>query len=257
MAFRIIISPAKRMGVVEGPPWATTMPRLLGRAEELVRAVRSLSYAQAKTLWKCSDTLAHLNYQRFAHMDLTRDVTAASLAYEGIQYRHLAPQVMDERGLAYLDERLRILSGLYGVLRPCDGVVPYRLEMQARLELPARGSRPATRNLYEFWESALAAELRKECDTVVNLASVEYAKAVTPWADDLGLRVLTCLFGSIRPTDGRFVQRSTEAKAARGTFVRWCAENGMHDLDGLHAFAERGYRLEGDRSSADTLVFVR
>lgn len=249
MGFRIIISPAKKMNVVEGPPWVTGEPVLLDRTRELMARVQQLSYDEAKALWKTSDKLTALNVERFAHMDLGHDVTAAVIAYEGIQYQHLAPQVMDEQCLAYLDERLRILSGFYGVLRPCDGVVPYRLEMQAKLAVGG------SRDLYAFWGDALAREVSRGCDTIANLASVEYAKAVVPFAGELGLRVVTCLFGEM--SGGRYVQRSTEAKAARGTFVRWCAENGIEDPCEFGGFRERGYALDGKRSSADTLVFVR
>lgn len=245
----LIVSPAKKMNVVEGPPWASGTPRFLDDARRLASAVGALSYDEAKALWKCSDKLAELNYERFRDMDLDRDTTAAALAYEGIQYQHLAPQVLDEGALGWLDAHLRILSGLYGVLRPSDGVVPYRLEMQAKLKVGGH------RDLYGFWGDRLARSLAEEFSCVVNVASVEYARAVTPHLGTFGTTVLTCLFGDVR--GGRLVQRSTEAKAARGTFVRWCAETGVTRADELAAFCERGYTLDEGLSSADALVFVR
>ena len=244
-----IVSPAKKMNVVEGPPWAASTPRFLDDATLLARTVSALSYDEAKTLWKCSDKLAVLNYDRFAHMDLSCDVTAAVLAYEGIQYQHLAPQVLDADALAWLDEHLRILSGMYGVLRPSDGVVPYRLEMQARLAVDGH------HDLYGYWGDRLARSLAEEFACVVNVASVEYAKAVTPYLPGRGTRVITCLFGDVR--EGRLVQRSTETKAARGTFVRWCAERDVTSVDELPAFSERNYALDPNLSSPDTLIFVR
>lgn len=256
MTLGLIISPAKKMNVVEGPPYPTGTPHLIERTRSLLAALQALSYEQAKDLWRCSDRLARENYDRILHADLEHDLTAAVIAYEGIQYQHLAAQVMDEPSLDYLERHLRILSGFYGVLRPSDGVVPYRLEMQARLEMPAEGG-GTTRGLYAFWGDALARELADQCRTVVNVASVEYAKAVTPYLKNLGSAVLTCLFGSVRASDGAFVQRSTEAKAARGSFVRWCAEHQVEDPAELEGFDERGYRIDRDRSSEDTLVFVR
>lgn len=250
MGFVIIVSPAKKMNVVEGPPYARTRPAFLPRTERLAEVMQGLSYEQAKDLWKCSDRLATLNYERFRDMDLSRDVTAAVISYEGIQYQHLAPQIMDERCLAYLDDHLRILSGFYGVLRPCDGVVPYRLEMQARLSVDG------AQDLYGFWESTLAQHLCDEANTVINVASVEYAKAITPYAQDLGMRIVTCLFGQMDGR-GRFVQRATEAKAARGTFVRWCAEHEVTDVAELEHFGERGYAYDPTQSHEDLLVFVR
>ena len=167
-----IVSPAKKMNVVEGPPYPTTQPEHLERTRLLFDALRSLSYDQAKELWQCSDRLARANYQRLHESDLGRNLTAAALAYEGIQYQHLAAQVLDEDSLSYLERHLRILSGFYGVLRPTDGVVPYRLEMQARLALPARGEAPATKDLYAFWGDEAFALMTS--DTTVLMAAEKY-----------------------------------------------------------------------------------
>lgn len=250
MSLRFIVSPAKKMRTQDMPPWPAREPAFLDRTAELMHAVRELSRDEAQALWACSDRLADLNYERFRTMDLARDTTAAVASYEGIQYTHLAAGVMSEGELDWLDEHLRILSGFYGILRPLDGVVPYRLEMQARL---AVGD---SRDLYEFWGDTLYESLATEgCDTIVNVASVEYARAVTPWVRPDGPQVLTCLFGVLR--DGRLRQPATEAKAARGTFVRWCAERGVEDTSCLRDFRERDYALDEDRSDEHTLVFVR
>ena len=149
-----------------------------------------------------------------------------------------------------MQEHLRILSGFYGVLRPLDGVVPYRLEMQAKLAVDG------ARNLYEFWGDSLSRVLAAETDVIVNLASVEYAKAVVPSADRCGARVLTCLFGTVDARD-RLVQRSTAAKAARGTMVRWCAENAIKEPADLQAFDALGYAFDPARSTDDCYVFVQ
>ena len=249
MTFCLVISPAKKMDVVEGPPSAAGAPALLQRTRVLMRAVRDLDYQRAKELWRCSDALARLNFSRFHGMDLLRDPTAAVMSYEGVQYRHLSPAVMSDSQLAYLARHLRILSGFYGVLRPFDGVVPYRLEMQAKL-----GTDGAD-DLYGFWGTSLYDTLAARFDAVVNLASVEYAKAVLPHARPEGPRILTCLFGELH--EGRLVQRATEAKAARGTFVRWCAERGIEEFDGLASFDERGYSLNASLSTSATLTFTR
>ena len=225
MGLKIVISPAKKMNEEDVPPHPKGLPALVDQTRILLRAMKTLSLEEAQALWQCSDRLARLNYERFACM---------------------------ERCLAWLDEHLRILSGFYGILRPFDAVVPYRLEMQARL---AVGN---ARDLYAFWDGMLARVLVDEgCDLVVNLASVEYAKAVVPHAKSLGLHVVTCLFGTVRPSDGKLLQRATEAKAARGTFVRWCAEQTVTTVDAMRAFAERGYAWDEERSDASTLVFVQ
>jgi cytoplasmic iron level regulating protein YaaA (DUF328/UPF0246 family) len=237
------------MNVVEGPPYVEALPRFLDHTRRLLDAVRELSYDEAKARWKCSDALARLSYERFRDMDLESGLTCACLAYEGIQYQHLAPQVTSEGELAYLRSHLRILSGFYGVLAPCDGVVPYRLEMQARLGVDGR------QNLYAFWKDAICASLAEETDTLVNVASAEYAKAVLPYAGACGLKVVTCVFYT--PRNGRFVQPSTEAKAARGVFCRWCAEHEVDDVSQLASFNERGYAYDEGLSGEGKMAFVR
>ncbi len=277
----VIISPAKKM-VDAGDSFAWRgLPRFLPQAGELLEALCAMSYDDLKTLWACSDALASLNYDRVQRMNLAdeRFLTPAVFSYEGIQYQNMAPQVMTAEQLEYLQAHLRILSGFYGVLRPFDGVTPYRLEMQAKLAMPHRAAAewrgedgagaskdaPA-RNLYEYWGShiydvLLADELASgSCDgpTIVNLASVEYAKAVEPYvkaaAKRGAVRYITCLFGSMK--NGKFAQRSTEAKAARGTFVRWCAENVVERVEDFVRFNVGDYRFAEALSSENKLVFV-
>ena len=226
---RFIVSPAKKMSVVDDAFGWRDLPMFADRAARLADTVRALSYDEAKALWQCSDALAELNFERFRTLEVRSGaLTPAVLAYEGIQYQNLAPQVMTMEQLDYLQEHLRILSGLYGVVRPLDGVAPYRLSR------------------------VLAAET----DVIVNLASVEYAKAVVPSADRCGARVLTCLFGTVDARD-RLVQRSTAAKAARGTMVRWCAENAIKEPADLQAFDALGYAFDPARSTDDCYVFVQ
>ena len=109
-------------------------PEFIEDTDILRRYISGLSYGEAKALWKCNDKIAEQNFERFRDMDLKRNLTPALIAYEGIQYQYMAPTVMDETSLAYLQEHLRILSGFYGILKPLDGLVPYRLEMNAKLQ---------------------------------------------------------------------------------------------------------------------------
>ena len=258
MGFRIIVSPAKRMLVSGDEPCATQRPRLLGEALVLAGELRSLGRAEAQRIWRCSDRLADEAWARIQALpdELHRDpaaLTPAACAYQGIQYTHLAAGVMDTVQLGWLEHHLRILSGLYGILRPLDGVAPYRLEMQAKLPLGG------ARNLYEFWDSRLydAIACAPQVRTIVNVASVEYAKAITPYVLPDGPQLLTCLFGTIRPSDGRLLQRSTEAKAARGSFVRWAAEHQVTDVLELKGFSDRDYAFSPRRSTDDVWVFTR
>ena len=250
MRLCLVLSPAKKMNVVEGPPYSEGEPRFLARTERLMAALKSLSFDEAKALWKTSDKLTALNVERLREMDLARNTTPAVLAYEGIAFQHLAAGVMDAESLSYLRDHLRILSGFYGVLAPFDSVVPYRLEMQQKLTVDGFS------DLYAFWGESLMRSLSEEGFTdIVNVASVEYSRALTAHVGPEMPAITTCLFGDVR--DGRLIQRSTEAKAARGTFVRWCAEQGVENLDGLRAFDERGYSYDERLSDGETLVFTR
>ncbi|MEG1747916.1 MAG: YaaA family protein, partial [Oscillospiraceae bacterium] len=169
---RIIISPAKKMNAdTDSLPWED-LPQFLPQTEVLLHTLQGMDHAALQALWGCNDTLAALNIDRLRQMDLWQNLTPALLCYEGIQYRYMAPGVFEDGQFQYAREHLRILSGFYGLLRPFDGVTPYRLELQARL---AVGD---CRNLYDFWGGRLARQLCNETDVIVNLASKEYSQAV-------------------------------------------------------------------------------
>ncbi len=145
---RIIISPAKKMNEERDDFPALGLPVFLDRTETLRDWLKGLSYADAKALWSCNDKLAELNHDRYAVMgalDELPRLTPAILSYEGIQYQYMAPSVFEYGEFDYVQSHLRILSGFYGVLKPMDGVTPYRLEMQAKAEVDG------FKNLYEFW----------------------------------------------------------------------------------------------------------
>ena len=147
---RIVISPAKKMNIDLDSFAPEGLPLFLPEAERLKEVLQKMTPRQLQTLWRCSDTLAAQNVERLASMDLYHRLTPAVLAYEGIQYQYMAPGVFSAEQLDYIREHLRILSGFYGLLRPFDGVTPYRLEMQAKL--PVDGCS----DLYGFWGAKLA-----------------------------------------------------------------------------------------------------
>lgn len=244
---RVIISPAKRMRVdLDGFP-VGGLPRFLDRTERLKAAMQAMEPQALQKLWRCNDTIAQVNVERLREMDLRRRLTPAVLSYEGIQYRYMAPGVMEGGHLAYLREHLRILSGFYGLLGPFDGVTPYRLEMQAPLSVDGCG------DLYGFWGGALAEQLAAETDCVLNLASREYSRAVESWLPE-HVRWYTCVFGELRA--GRVVEKGTLCKMARGQMVRWLAENGVAGPEEVRAFGELGYRFSPAHSGARTFVFL-
>ena len=244
---KIMISPAKRM--VEEldflPPEG--LPRLIDRAEELRDQMAALSLSQLKKLLGCNDQIALLNYERYAHMDLRGRLTPAVLAYQGIQYQYMAPKLFTYEQYGWLRSHLRILSGLYGVLRPFDGVTPYRLEMGARHRPWGQGG------LYTFWGDSLARILAEEDDTVVDLASKEYSRAVLPCLPP-GIRVVSCRVGQ---WDGeKLREKGTRCKMARGEMVRWLAEQGADRPEAMMEFDRLEYHFRPELSREDELVFV-
>ena len=245
---RIIIAPAKKM-VVDTDSFAVDgLPVFLEQTERLKAALQRMSPSELQALWKCNDAIAKLNTERLSAMDLRRRLTPALVSYEGIQYQYMAPGVMETAQLDYLREHLLILSGFYGLLRPFDGVTPYRLEMQAKLSVGD------CRDLYEFWGDTLARQLASETDFVLNLASKEYSRAVEPHLPK-SVRFLTCTFGEHK--DGKVIEKGTMCKLPRGQMVRWLAENNVTSWADIRAFDQLGYRFQPELSSENHDVFLK
>ena len=245
---RIIISPAKKMNVdTDSLPWRN-LPVFLEKTEELANALRQMSDTQLQKLWGCNDAIAALNIERLRQMDLRARLTPAILAYEGIQYQYMAPNVFSQDEFDYVQAHLRILSGFYGLLRPFDGVVPYRLEMQAKLEVSGK------KNLYDYWGSAIAQHLFDETQCVINLASKEYSLCISKYLPP-HIRFITCVFGEEK--DGKVVEKGTMCKMARGEMVRYMAENQILDPVRIKAFDRLDFRFDSVRSTDDTFVFLR
>ncbi len=251
-----IISPAKTLDF-ETPTVSDefTQPVHLTQSRKLVRRLRELSAPQIGKLMSVSDELAELNHRRFRRWktpfkpDNSRQ---ALFAFKGDVYLGLDAYTMDSGDIAFAQDHLRILSGLYGLLRPLDLMQPYRLEMGTRLDTDA-GS-----NLYQFWDGRITKTLRQELrqtdsDTLINLASNEYFKAVQPKA--LKARIVTPAFRDYRNGQYRFIQYF--AKKARGAMARFIVDERIDDPDGLKDFNRDGYAYNAELSNADEWVFTR
>jgi cytoplasmic iron level regulating protein YaaA (DUF328/UPF0246 family) len=279
---RMIISPAKRMRVDADTLDSSrlTTPVFLADAERLAAWMAAQDDDFLRGLWACNHEIADENLRRVRTLaqDLHRACTPAILAFDGIQYTTMAPSVFERGHFAYAQDHLRILSGLYGVLRPLDAVVPYRLEMGSRLpRTKAPRSFPSeARSLYSFWGARIHDEVFADdspdasaaSHTVVNLASREYARCVT---DHLlpGERLVTCVFYEQVDASGdeagraicadrpKLAVRATYAKMARGEMVRYAAEIGAQTPEDLRGFDRMGYRLCEGLSNDATYAFVR
>ncbi len=245
---RIIIAPAKKMRADPDSLAPAGLPDFLPETEVLCAALRSMDPAALQRLWRCNDRIAALNVRRLEEMDLRRNLTPAILAYEGIQYQYMAPGVFSREEYAYVQTHLRILSGFYGLLRPFDGVTPYRLEMQAKLAVGG------ARDLYGFWGDRLARRLFAETDCILNLASKEYSLCVSRFLEP-SVRFVTCVFGQEK--DGKILEQGTQCKMARGEMVRYLAETGAETLEAVRGFDRLDYRFSPAHSDEETLVFLR
>ena len=245
---KIIISPAKKMKVDTDSFPYRNLPEFLPHTEEIYRKLQGMSYDELKKLWKCNDQIAQLNVLRLQDMDLHKRLTPAVLAYEGIQYQYMAPGVFTDQEYTYLQEHLRILSGFYGILRPFDGVTPYRLEMQAKLRIGG------CKDLYSYWDDCLAKWLFAETDCILNLASKEYSICVSKYLPD-SVRFITCVFGEEK--GGKVIEKGTMCKMARGEMVRFMAQNQVGAPEQVKSFNRLNYRIDETRSDENTFVFLR
>lgn len=250
----IVLSPAKALNF-DAPPLKApvTAPELTGDTAELAKVAKKLRAADLKRLMSLSDDLAKLNRDRFQAFDPeSEEGLQAAFAFNGDVYQGLRARTLDRKALAWAQDHVRILSGLYGLLRPLDAIQPYRLEMGARLKTK-RGQ-----SLYDFWGGTLAERLNEAAlghrdKTLVNCASGEYFGAVDRKA--LKLPVVTCRF--LEAKDGEAKIISFYAKRARGTLARWAIDNRVARAADLKGFDADGYRFDPAQSDAETFTFVR
>ena len=247
---RIILSPAKKMRVDTDGLAPRSLPVFLPQAEEILHWLQARTGAELKKLWACNDAIAAENIARLERMDL-RDkarLTPAILSYVGIAYQYMGPEVFEDRHFDYVQEHLRILSGFYGVLKPMDGVMPYRLEMQAKAKVAG------TKDLYEYWGDRLYREVRDGSGLIIDLASKEYAVCIERYLQPED-RYITCTFGEV--DGGKIVQKGVYVKMARGDMVRFMAENSIEDPEEMKRYDRMGYRFSEERSTAEEYVFIR
>ncbi|WP_172297774.1 peroxide stress protein YaaA [Pseudoruegeria sp. HB172150] len=254
----VVVSPAKRLDLTPMPGVKTSTPDFLPEANRLAGHARQLSQARLKALMGLSDSLARLNRDRFRDFRDFRDdpepkaTRPAVFAFAGDTYLGLEAASLEPETLNYAQRHLRILSGLYGILRPMDAIQPYRLEMGSRLKT-RRGN-----TLYDFWRDLPAKALNaaaEEAGTniLLNCASQEYFGAVDQRA--LGLRIVTPGFYEVKDGEPKIV--SFYAKRARGAMARFILERRLTDPAGLRDFDTGGYRFDETRSTSDQPVFLR
>lgn len=251
-----VLSPAKTLDYDTAPiTQSATVPRFMDQSALLVDDARGLNPDDIRALMGVSEQIASLNHERFMNWQAestTDNAKQAVLAFKGDVYTGLQADTLSEDGLAFAQKRLRILSGLYGLLRPLDLMQPYRLEMGLKFA-NQRG-----KNLYEFWGEKLTVTLNEDLasadtEVLINLASNEYFKAVKPKL--LNADIITPQFKDLK--NGQYKMISFFAKKARGIMARYIIDNQITDPEALKLFAESGYYYSEAESKGDQWVFLR
>ncbi|MFT5581633.1 MAG: cytoplasmic iron level regulating protein YaaA (DUF328/UPF0246 family) [Lentimonas sp.] len=253
---KIIISPAKSIAIQELQAKITPTEGLfLNEAEYLVNKLKSFSSKEIEKMMSVSKDIANLNHDRFQNwkrpVEPSENVQPAIAMFTGEVYRGLDAKGMQPETMNYLRDNLRILSGLYGLLKPSDLMFPYRLEMGTKWNVT-----PKTKNLYYYWGTKIADSLNKEMESnedLINLASSEYFKAVD--MKKLKARIITPVFKELK--NGEYKVVMTYAKNARGKMVRFIAENKLTSSEEIKAFDWDKYRFHESLSTDKEWVFTR
>lgn len=252
----LVLSPAKTLDYDSDLPYeATTQPDFLQESQELIDVLKDHDVDDIQSLMKISEKLAVLNvdrYQTFETPFTVANARAAIFAFKGDVYRDLSFREYEPDDFEFMQEHVRILSGLYGILRPLDLMQPYRLEMGTRLQTP-KG-----KNLYEFWSSKISESLNdameeQDDDILLNLASEEYFKSVD--RGTLKGRIVNVVF--LDSKKGKYKIVSFYAKRARGMMTDYIVRNHIDDPESLKAFDTAGYYYSEERSSPQEMVFLR
>ena len=248
----ILLSPAKSLNEdLKQNTLKATQSKFLDKSTQLAHILKKMSVDDIKDLMNISDKIALLNYQRFqnwqSEMHEGKDYQAIYL-FEGDVYQGLDVESLNSQQVEFLQKHLRILSGLYGYLKPLDLIKPYRLEMGTKLA-NSKGS-----NLYHFWQDTLTASLQEEKPSVIiNLASNEYSKSIK--LKNLAVPIITPVFKDFK--NGKYKVVSFWAKKARGLMVRFIAQKQISDWTELKDFQLEGYYFSKEQSSETELIFLR
>lgn len=250
---KILLSPAKMMNLETEAKWKATTPQFLEHSEEIMNVMKEMKANDLEKLMKISKEIAEMNVERnksWKAKPTAKQSVSAALAFKGEVYRGLDASTLDNEAIEYFNKNAFLLSGLYGMLRPTDKVMLYRLEMGSKLDV--NGSK----NLYGFWKDILTPFFNsklKKGEFVLNLASNEYAKVLDKKA--LKVPMIDVEFQDYK--NGELKKIMMYFKHARGAMARYCAENKIQTIEEVKAFDVDGYRYDDNLSTEDKLVFTR
>lgn len=251
----IFISPAK--GFNETSPSPKQIPSQIEKSKIIIDSLRNMCLEELSKLMKIKEDLASLNIERFKDFKFDQNGLSALFAYSGIQYKNIDPTSLSKDDLDYMDKHLRIISGLYGCLKPSDSIYPYRLEMLTKL--PLKYGNTLHKNLYDFWSDSIYKDLEENSEgVIVNLASNEYSKVIKKYVKK-DIIFVTCTFKVIKKDKLKI--ESTASKSARGKMLRYIAKNKINDYRDLMNFTEDGYEFRKELSKTEgneiELIFTK
>lgn len=243
-----MIAPAKKIRPVIDYIDAKQMPVFMKQTEKLLVELKKKTKEECREMLSCSDRIAMWTYNSYQQMDLYDNVVPALLAFDGIQFKYMAPDVFTDECFAYVQKHLRILSAFYGILTPFDGIVPYRLE----LDSPFHTS--YCHSLYDFWKDSIYKNIVSQDRQILDLSSKQYGKIIKRFLEK-DVRCVTCYF--LEEEQGKQREKGVYVKMARGEMVRWLAENNIQDFEDVKLFSRLGYRFDERLSDDDSYCFVR
>ncbi len=253
---KIILSPAKSLNAI--PPRkleTSSIPHFISESEKLIKKLQKLNRKKLEDLMHISRDLAELNLERYKGWQrpekINETIFQAGLMFNGEVYKGLDFENMPEKSIDYAQENVRILSGLYGILKPLDLIYPYRLEMGTKLAIS-----PKIPNLYAFWDQKITKFLQAEMqadESVLNLASVEYFKVLK--SKNIKRRVISPVFKDFKNGDHKIIM--VFAKHARGAMANYCCKNKITDIDTLKSYNVDGYSYDDRLSTENEWVFLR
>ena len=223
------------------------LPKMIKDAAYIRAFLMAQGRPTLRGIWKCNDKIIDENINLFKQYDLYHNRTKAIYAYDGLQYKNIDIDTLDDASIEYLDNNLRIISAMYGVLKPSDGIIPYRLELQAKCNIGTYTS------MYEYWGRRIYDEITPNEDLIINLCSKEYSEVIERYKDS-NIKIITINFYSL--VDGKLKVKGTLAKMLRGRLVRYMAINKITTADELKGFNELGFEYSEENSTNDTMNFI-
>ena len=242
---KIIISPTKKMKVANDDLLPTTTPIFNDQANNILNYLKLLDSTSLKKIYKCNDKILSENIERLNNPLINN---CAVLSYQGLQFQHMAPHLFSEDQLNYINSNLVILSAVYGVLKPFDSINLYRLEMNATINYNEHT------NMYSLWSNSIYNELFKDNDVIINLASKEYYDAIKKHQSENDV-VINIIFGEL--INGKVISKATLAKMARGSMVRYMAENAIDCTEKIKNFNDLNFAFDVDLSDDLNYIFIK